>query len=130
MRVSAKFSSICARVVLFTLVGIHFVLPFTPANKHEEQRIVIGSLILGVTFLTLGLVSFKRPFPSFAVSLAVLVAVYALSASTGASPLREGIIVKMFFAAGLVCGLLGAKTVPLSMIGRPNPRASSTQDPD
>lgn len=109
MRVRAKRSSICARVVLFTLVGIHFVLPFTPVNRHEEQRIILASLILGVTFSILGVVSFKKPFPAFAISLVVLLAVYGVSAMTGASPLREGIIVKILFATGLVYGVVGTK---------------------
>ena len=62
-----------------------------------------------MTFLTLGLVSFKKPYPAFAVSLVVLLAVYAVSALTGASPLREGIIVKLLFAVGLLYGIIGAK---------------------
>ena len=46
---------VCGRIVLFTLVGIHFVLPFTPVNRHEETRIIIGSMILGALFLSLGI---------------------------------------------------------------------------
>ena len=34
-----------ARGVLYVLVGIHWVLPFTPVNPHEETRIVVASLL-------------------------------------------------------------------------------------
>ena len=37
---------LAGRSVLFVLVLIHFVLPFTPVNTHSEPQIIIGSLDL------------------------------------------------------------------------------------
>ncbi len=108
-QVSAKTSSLFARIVIFTLVGIHLILPFTPVNTHPEQRIVIASLILGVLFLSLGLASFKRPYRSFLTALVLLLAVYVISAVSGASSWQEGLVVKVLFVAGLIYGLLGAR---------------------
>mgnify|MGYP004224038015 CR=1 FL=1 len=65
MRLTVNSGLTCARVVLLALVGIHLILPFTPANTHPERRIILVSLVLGVLFLTLSLTSYSRPFTSF-----------------------------------------------------------------
>jgi len=93
------------RVVLFVLVGIHWILPFTPVNPHEELRIFIASLILGATFLTLALRSYRQPIGSFTLAGALLTVVIAVSALTGTSPMREGIVVKALFLSGLGWGV-------------------------
>jgi len=97
-----------ARGVLCLLVFIHFVLPFTPINQHDETRIVVASLILGTFFLGTVLWSFKLPKAAFTLSLAVLLFVYGLSHVTAASPISEGWPVKIFFAAGLASGIFGS----------------------
>ena len=104
--VRSRAGLVCGRIVLFTLVGIHFVLPFTSVNRHEQTRIIVGSMILGALFLSLGIASFRKPFIAFATGLGLLLGVYALSAATGASPLMEGMVVKMLFAMGLGYGLI------------------------
>ena len=96
------------RVVLFLLVGIHWILPFTPVNPHEELRIVIASLVLGAAFLTLALRSYKQPIGSFTLAGALLTVVIAVSALTGASPVREGAVVKVLFLLGLGWGTFRA----------------------
>ncbi len=63
------------RVVLFLLVGIHWILPFTPVNPHEEARIVIASVVLGAAFLTLALRSYRHPTRSFALAGALVTVV-------------------------------------------------------
>ena len=92
------------RVVLFLLVGIHWILPFTPVNPHEELRIVIASLVLGAAFLTLALRSYRQPIGSFTLAGALLTVVIAVSALTGASPVRKGAVVKVLFLLGLGWG--------------------------
>ena len=92
------------RAVLFTLVGIHWILPFTPANQHDETRIIVASIVLGAAFLVLGLRSYRKPASSFAVATGLLVLVVAVSAATGASPLREGAVVKVLFV-GVLAGV-------------------------
>ncbi len=83
------------------LVGIHWVLPFTPVNPHEETRIIVASVILGAAFLTLLLWSHRNPRLAFATSAGLLSLVIVVSAVTGASPLLEGAVVKLLFLAGL-----------------------------
>ena len=100
---------IYARTVLLALVAIHFVLPFTPVNPHPELRIKVASLILGALFLLLGHASFRRPFFAFAVALTLLLVVYMVSALSGASPITEGLPVKIIFAAGLAFGLIRSR---------------------
>ena len=107
MRRNTKIGAACGREVLFALVSIHFLLPFTPVNTHPELRIKVASLILGVLFLLLGLASFSRPIASFAGGLVTLLLVYAISALGGASPIQEGLPIKIIFAAGLLYGALG-----------------------
>ena len=97
-----------ARGVLFLLVFIHWVLPFTPVNQHPEITIKIGSLVLGAAFLFLAIRSIASPRLYFLLGLALLVAVYIVSATTGASPLREGLVVKVVFAAALVIGVISS----------------------
>lgn len=94
-----------ARGVLFLLVLIHLILPFTAVNPHPEIRIKIASIILAVLFLTVGIRSLRKPNSSFKSGLALLLIVYSLSAVTGASPLGEGLIVKIVFACLLVAGI-------------------------
>ena len=89
------------RTVLLVLVGIHWILPFTPANRHEAVRIIVGSLVLGAAFVALFVRTYSRPTQAFAVAAALLVAVFIVSAVTGASPLSEGAVVKVVFLAGL-----------------------------
>ncbi len=96
------------RVVLFLLVGIHWILPFTPANPHEEVRIVVASLVLGAAFLTLGLRSYRHATRSFTLAGALLTLVITVSALTGASPLGEGAVVKVLFLSGLGWGAFRA----------------------
>ena len=93
-----------ARGVLYTLVFIHFVLPFTPVNQHEETRILFASVILGILFLSLARVSYRYPRAAFSAGLIFLLFIYALSHATGASPIAEGWPVKLVFAAGLTAG--------------------------
>ena len=82
------------RVVLFLLVGIHWILPFTPADPHEKVRIVVASLVLGGAFLTLGLRSYRHATMSFTLAGALLTVAITVSALTGASPLGEGAVVR------------------------------------
>lgn len=101
--------SFVGRTVIFALVGIHLILPFTPVNRHPEGRIIIASLIIGIVFLGLGLLSFRKQFISFFAALILLIIVIAVSALSGASPLQEGIIVKIVLVAGLMYGTIYAK---------------------
>ena len=96
---------------MLTLVGIHLILPFTPVNTHPETRILVASLILGVLFLTLVIASYRKPQSSFVTALVVLLIVYAVSAISGASPIAEGLAIKVLFVAGLVYGVMGARSV-------------------
>ena len=89
------------RLVLALLVAIHWALPFTPVNPHEEPRILAASLILGAAFLSLGVRSFKHPMPSFSIATGLLASIVAVSVLTGASPMPEGAVVKVLFLAGL-----------------------------
>ena len=99
------------RVVLFLLVGIHWILPFTPVNPHEEVRIVIASLLLGGAFLTLAVRSFNDPAKSFTLAGALLSVVITVSALTGASSVGEGAVVKVLFLSGLGGGHSGRRSV-------------------
>ena len=96
------------RVVLLLLVGIHWILPFTPANPHEEMRIVIASLVLGAAFLTLALQSYSHATRSFVLTGALLTVVITVGALTGASHVVEGAGVKVLFLSGLGWGTFKA----------------------
>ena len=98
-----------ARGVLFLLVFIHWILPFTPVNQNPETRIMIASIILGASFLWIGIKSVARPGRYFAIGLILLLAVYAISDLSGASPLAEGIVVKVLFVLFLILGIVSAR---------------------
>lgn len=98
-----------ARGVLFLLVFIHWILPFTPANRHSSSRITIASLILGALFLGIGIKSISYPSRYFTIGLVLLLTVYVISALSGASPIAEGLIVKILFALFLILGIIAAK---------------------
>ena len=99
---------VVGRAVLMLLVGIHWVLPFTPVNPHEEARILVASVILGAAFLALMLWSYRNPRRAFAAAAALLALVIAVGATTGASPLLEGAVVKVLLLAGLGSAYRGA----------------------
>ena len=99
------FAPRAATIVLWALVAIHFVLPFTPANPHEELRIKVASLILGGSFLGLAVLARVRETLAFAIALVLLLGVYVVSAVGGASPLSEGWLIKLIFALALGGGL-------------------------
>ena len=98
-----------ARGVLFLLVLIHWVLPFTPLNQHAELTIVVGSLFIGGAFLFFGLRSLRSPFTNLLGGLVLLLIAYGVSAITGASPLSEGTVVKIIFAAVLLMGVFSSR---------------------
>lgn len=98
-----------ARGVLFLLVLIHWILPFTPANQHSELRVVVASIFLGAAFLWIGIKSISQPGRYFAIGLILLLAVYAISALSGASPIDEGLVVKVIFVLFLILGLFSVK---------------------
>ena len=98
-----------ARSVLFVLVFIHWILPFTLVNQNPETQIIIGSIILGGSFLWIGIKSLARPSRYFTIGLILLLAVYAISDLSGASPLAEGIVVKVIFVLFLIFGILSAR---------------------
>ena len=97
------------RIVLTLLVGIHWILPFTPVNLHEETRIVVASVGLGAAFLTLLIWSLTQAARAFAAALGLLVLVIAVSATTGASPLLEGAQIKLLFLVGLSLAVVKAR---------------------
>ena len=97
------------RAVLFTLVGIHWILPFTPVNPHDETRIIVASFVLGATFLALVVWSYTATVWPFVSGSALLAVVIAVSATTGASPLREGAVVKVLFLSGLCWAVARAR---------------------
>ncbi|WDE07872.1 hypothetical protein SG34_013875 [Thalassomonas viridans] len=94
--------SYMAQVVLYLLVVIHWVLPFTPVNQHPEPHIKIAALGVGAIFLLFAQLSYTRPRQSFAGGLIFLVILYIVSAVTGASPITEGLVVKLLFATLLM----------------------------
>ena len=83
------------RLVLALLVAIHWVLPYTPVNRHEETRILVASLAIGAAFLALRVGSFRHPLASFWIATSLLALVVVVSAISGASPIREGAAVKV-----------------------------------
>ena len=102
------------RIVLTLLVGIHWILPFTPVNLHEETRIVVAGVVLGAAFLTLLMWSYTQAARALAAALGLLVLVIAVSATTGASPLLEGAPIKLLFLLGLSLAVVKARAT-----GRP-----------
>lgn len=90
-----------ARWSLFGLALIHLVLPFTPLNRTEESRIVTASLILGGTFLYLAFLSRRSPAQAFWGGFGLLAVVIITAAWTGASPVEEGLWIKLGILAVL-----------------------------
>jgi len=84
------------------------ILPFTPVNQHPELSIKIGSVVLGVLFLILALRSLTKPHSSLIFGFVLLIAVYFVSAMTGASPVNERLGVKIVFAVLLGLGIISA----------------------
>ena len=110
-RTSGALGSAAARATLLTLASVHFVLPFTRVNEHPDPRIKIASVVLGIAFASLLALSFKRPHRSFLVAFVLLLAVYIVSAVTGASPLEEGAIVKLVFALALAFAVVTTRAI-------------------
>ena len=101
--------NIVARAIgLFTLgllAFIHLVLPFTSANSHPEAHIRVAAVVIGLAFLALLALARVRPRRALAVGLLFFVAVSGVAASTGRSPVQEGLPVKIVLALGLGVGL-------------------------
>ena len=93
------------RVALVTLALLHWAGPFTALNQHESTRILIGALSLGAIFLALLGWSLKAPQKAYAAALCVFLTVVVVASLTGASPLLEGIVVKLVLAGALAIGL-------------------------
>ena len=91
------------------MVFIHWILPFTPVNQNPETQIIIASIILGGSFLWIGIKSLARPGRYFTIGLILLLAIYAISDLSGASPIAEGIVVKVLFVLFLILGIISAR---------------------
>jgi hypothetical protein len=114
-----KIGRYLARGVLFLLVFIHWILPFSPANQHSELRIIVASIILGAVFLVIGIKSISRPGRYFTLGLILLLFVYALSALSEASPIAEGIVVKLLFVLFLIFGIVSVRLAGDPSVARP-----------
>lgn len=112
-----KIGQYLARGVLFLLVFIHWVLPFTPANQHSELRIIFASAILGTAFLAIAIKSIRQPGRYFTAGLLLLLIVYAISALSGASPLKEGLVIKVLFVIFIAFGIISDRLAGSSEIG-------------
>ena len=106
-----------ARIVLFLLVAIHGVLPFTPVNVHPGRRIVVASVILGGAFLYLAISSWAHAARSFWGGFALLAFVVVLSSVTGTSPVEDGWALKLGFLLVLAFGALTAPLDPDHDVG-------------
>jgi len=102
--------AIVGRAVLGLLAAIHLVLPFTPANEHDELQIYLAAVVIGSFFAYLIWMSFGRPRRALVVGAVMFVAVEAVAAVTGASPLTEGWAVKLALTAAYAYAIV-ANTV-------------------
>ena len=93
-----------ARAVLYLLVFIHVVLPFTPVNPHPELHIKAAGVLIGALFAGLAFRSHRHPFSAFLAAGVALSLVIALSAATDRSPIQEGWAVKLLLVSGLTWG--------------------------
>ena len=110
MRIKNRIQIALARGVLSILVLIHVILPFTAVNPHPQLRIKIGSLVLAALFFGIALYSISRPLQALISGFTLLLAVYVVSALTGASPITEGLQVKIAFVLLLSLGIMAAYT--------------------
>ena len=101
---NARLANLLPRVAIAVLTLLHLVGPYTPINNSDASQIVIGAMIIGAGFVGLFLWSFFRPRRAALFALALFVAVVAISAATDASPLLEGLPVKILLAAMLAVG--------------------------
>lgn len=105
MKSIERWGSMGATAVLWCLVLIHSILPFTPVNQHDELRIKVASIFLNVAFLAMIFWARRRRRAALTAALALLLVVYIVSALGGASPFEEGWFVKIVFACGLATGV-------------------------
>ena len=83
------------RGLLYLLVFIHLVLPWTPANRSDENTILIGALTIGVGFLVISVWSHRNPRPAFTAGAVLFLVVEVVADATDASPWSEGWPIKL-----------------------------------
>ena len=104
----AEMQNAVPRIAIAVLTLLHLVGPFTPINRSDSGQIVVGAMIIGAGFAGLFVWSFVKPRAASRAALGLFIGVVALSAVTGASPVLEGLPVKVALAAALLFGSLTA----------------------
>ena len=96
------------RGLLYLLVFIHLVLPWTPANQSDDDTIVVGALLIGVGFLAIAIWSRRNPRPALTAGAALFLIVETIAAATGASPWSDGWPIKLALSGLLAYSLAAA----------------------
>jgi len=96
-----------ARLILWIIGGLNIVSPFFIYNTHSTGAIfIIVGIILGLIFIGLGFLTYKKPFISILISLILLLLFYTIDGLANPSILFQGIIWKIVFLSGLIYGLV------------------------
>jgi len=83
------------RGLLYLLVFIHLVLPWTPANQSDDAAILVGALVIGFGFLAIAIWSRRNPRSAFTAGATLFLLVETVADATGASPWAEGWPIKL-----------------------------------
>jgi hypothetical protein len=81
--------------LLYLLVFIHLILPWTPANQSDEDTIVVGALLIGIGFLAIAIWSRTNPRSALTAGAVLFLIVETVAAATGASPWSDGWPIKL-----------------------------------
>jgi len=93
------------RGLLYLLVFIHLVLPWTPANQSDDGTIVVGALLIGIGFLAIAIWSRGNPRAALTAGAVLFLIVETVAATTGASPWSDGWPIKLGLSALFVYSL-------------------------
>ena len=96
------------RGLLYLLVFIHLVLPWTPANQSDEGTILVGAILIGAGFLGLAIWSRRNPRLALTAGAVLFAIVETVAALTGASPLSEGWPIKLTLSGLFVYAVAAA----------------------
>ena len=108
---NVRLPNVISRSAIVVLTLLHLIGPYTPINNSDASQIVVGAMIIGGGFAGLFVWSFSRPRRAALGALVLFLAVVAISAATDASPLTEGLPVKIVLAAMLAFGSVFADDV-------------------
>ncbi|MFT5600648.1 MAG: hypothetical protein ACI9N1_000884 [Flavobacteriales bacterium] len=96
------------RIVLFVIAAFYIIVPFLQYSNVQSATVLIAlNVIVGLVFLTFGVILKIQPFIFILIPLLILIGFYTLAAIIDPLSLMQGLLWKALFISSMLISLKG-----------------------